>query len=326
MKSLLAGLLLSWLACQEAVPQFVPGDATSSRWPLSGPAEADNETELNLRARRITRRWDAGRRLFAESLSESIQRNFVVASSRRFEGSLKASTPGRYGVTLSTDEKVLHSEKLALGLIEPMFARGPDDIKAILEIVDKAGEFLDEIERILTRQIDNSDKHREDYLKRVSEQVRKLEELLDLTDLSGTVLAIREVYFHIRNVQVWEEKNLPPAGNNDPPRNKKKLFTDMDLTIEGLRKTLASVGAIMSHEIKVSTTLILERLLAQAGEVERRKDAARAAARASSKMAEAAPGVDKDLVRLLDFTADRSSNPTETRVQLRAMGQSLLVQ
>jgi hypothetical protein len=305
---------------------MVPGEITSTTWALSGPAEVEDESELALRARRVMRRWDAVKKLFTENLSDvNHLRATVDAARRRFEGTLKPGPTGRYNVTLSTDEKLLYAEKLALGSVEPLFTRGPDDVKLLVEIAEKAAGFLDEIERILSRQADNSDKSREDFLKRVSEQNRKLDELLERCDLTGTVLVLRDAFFHIRNVQVWDEKNIPPVGNNDPPRQKKRLFMDMELTIEALRKILSSVPEIVSLEIKASTTLILERLIGQAGDVERRRDSARSAARAASKLAEAAPVADKDLVRLLDLASDRATNPDEIREQLLQAGQALIV-
>jgi hypothetical protein len=320
-------VLLAALACQDDAPRLIPGDATASSWNLSGPADAENGDELFIRARRVVRRWDESRKLFIETLSDNgILRTAVTVAGKKFEGSLRAGIPGRYGATLATDEKILYSEKLALGPIEPQFARTADQVKSMLEASDKALEFLDEIERILLRQIPNDEKHRDDFLRRVGAQARKADEALDHCDLSASAVLLREVYFHIRNVQVWEEKSLPPPGQNDPPRNKKKIFMDMELTIELLRKKLGSLPQVISSEIKVSTTLILERLVAQAGDSEKRRESARAAARAASKLAEGAPVSDKDLVRVLDKAADRSSDPMETRDELRKTGLALVVQ
>ena len=327
MSSMVAVLVLSAWACQDDVPRLIPGESTSTMWPVSGPAEADNGVDLFVRARRVTRRWDGNRRMFTESLSDNgILRAGVVVASKRFEGSLRAGIAGRYGATVASDDAVLYSEKLALGPIEALFTRTPDEIKALLESSEKAIEFLDEIEKILLRQISNDEKHKEDFLKRVNQWGRKADEALERCDLTASAVLLREVYFHIRNVQCWEEKALPPPGQNDPPRNKKKLFMDMELTIEILRKLLDSLPQIISHEIKVSTTLILERLIAQAGDSDKRRDSARAAARAASKLAEAAPVPDKDVVHLLDKAADKSTEAAEIRDELRKAGLSLVVQ
>jgi hypothetical protein len=323
MNPLMALLLF---ACQEAPPQISPGDVAGGKWPLSGPAEVENDTELSVRARRVVRRWDPNLKMFTESLSDvGILRVTVTVAGKKFEGSVRAGTPGRYGINVSTEQKLLYSDKLALGALEPLFTRGPEDIKALLEIVEKAGSFLDEIERILSRQIDNSEKHRDDFLKRAAAWSAKVDELLEKTDLTGTANVLKTAMFHIRNVQVWEEKALPPASSNDPVRLKKKLFMDLDLTIEGLRKTLASVPTIISFEVKVSTSMILERLLTQAGDIERRQEAARAAARAASKLAEGVPIPDKDLVGLLDQAADRATDSKEIRDLLRHAGRSLII-
>ena len=327
MSSIAVALVLSAWACQEDdVPRLVPGESTSTTWPLSGPAEADNDTELFVRARRVVRRWDAPRKLFTESLSDNgILRAGVTVSKKRFEGALRAGIAGRYGATVASDDKVLYSEKLALGPAEPLFNRTPDEIKALLDASEKAVGFLDEIERILLRQVGNDERHKEDFLKRVNQWGRKPDDALDRCDLTASAVLLREVYFHIRNVQVWEEKALPPPGQNDPPRNKKKIFMDMELTIEMLRKTLDSLPQVISSEIKVSTTLILERLIAQAGDIEKRRDSARAVARAASKLAEGAPVSDKELVRLLDKAADKSTEAAEIRDELRKAGMSLVV-
>jgi len=323
----LIGLLLLAPAVQEETPKFVPGDATPARWSVSGPSEEENGAELNFRARRLTRRWDAVRKQFTESLSDmGTLRCVVTVADKRFEGSLRAGVPGRYGVTLSNDTKQLHAERLALGPVARLFERTPDDVKILLEAIDKAGEFLDEIERILGRQEGHSEKHRDDFLKRVAAWGTKVDELLERSDLTGSILVLRDVYFHVRNVQIWEESKLPPTGSNDPVRQKKKLFLDLDLTIEALRKTLAALPGIISSEIKVSTTMIVERLVAQARDIEPRRESARAAARAASKLAEVAPVPDKDLVSLLDQASDRTSDPEEIRTQLLQAGRSLIVQ
>lgn len=323
MTFLVAALLL---ACQEPPPQIAPGDVSANRWPLAGPAEVENDTEVSVRARRVVRRWDPNMKMFTESLSDvGMLRTTVIAVRKRFEGAVKAGTAGRYSINVSDEKKILYTDKLALGPVEPLFGRGPDDIKALMEIRDKAVEFLDEVERILAREVDNSEKHRDDYLKRVSVWSVKIEELIAKTDFTGTGDVLKVALFHIRNVQVWEEKALPPASNNDPIRQKKKLFMDLDLTIEQLRKTLDSIPAILSSEAKVSTCLILERLMVQAGENERRKEMARVAARAASKLAEAAPIPDKELVGILDQAADRSTDAAEIRTQLHRAGTALVI-
>ncbi|HZL71245.1 MAG TPA: hypothetical protein VFC86_02195, partial [Planctomycetota bacterium] len=66
-------------------------------------------------------------------------------------------------------------------------------------------------------------------------------------------------------------------------------------------------------------------LIAQAGDIEKRRDSARAVARAASKLAEGAPVSDKELVRLLDKAADKSAEAAEIRDELRKAGTSLVV-
>jgi len=326
MISLVAGILLSLPGCQEPDPVFVPGDVTPTGWSLSGPADVADNTELFLRARRLLRRLDPSQKLFMESPSDvSRIRALVEIRAKRFETGLSAGTPGRYMVVLSNDDKILHQEKLALGSITSLFTRGPDDVKSLLEIIDKAVELLDHLERVISRQADHSAKARDEFHKRVNALSQKLDELFNGCDLTGTINALQEVCWHIRNAQVWDEKFTPPPGGNDPPRKMKKVFTDEEMTIEKLRNLLAAMPGIISSEIKLSTTLILERLIVQAGDVERRRDSMRSAARAASKLAEAAPVADKDLVRLLDLASDRASKAEEVREHLLQAGQALLV-
>lgn len=325
MKPVVVLLLLSGFTFQDSKIEFVPGEPGSKRWPISGRVALDEGTELNLRGRRLERRWDSHRKLFTESLSDGMIRSSAVVRSGRFDGNMRAGTPGRYGVTLATETKLLHSEKVALGSVEPMFSQGPEDIKEFLDILKKAQGFVDEIERISSSQTGNSEKDRQDYLKRVSEVTTRLDALFDRSDFTGTVNYLREAFNHIRSANIWDE-GPPPPGGDDPHRALKKVFTDMDLTIEMLRKRLALVPEILSTEIKVSATLILERLLAQAGEHEKRKETSRAVALAASKMAEAAPVPDKELVRLFDKASDPSTDIPEVREELRRTGIAFVVQ
>jgi hypothetical protein len=324
MRIAVAILLLASPALQDPANLSV-GDTSSSKWHVSGPADVDDGVEVNVRARRVVRMWDFPRKLFSEGLSDSTIRACIEAEKKRFSGDLKAGVAGRYGVTVSTEEQQLFTESAALGSFEPLFTRTPKEIEELLEVMEKAGGFLDEVEKILARQVDNSEKHRDDYLKRVTSWAVKADQVLERCDLTGSATTLRDIYFHIRNVQVWDEGKLPPPGANDPPRNKKKIFMDMELTIDILRKKLAQVPDIISSEVKVSTTLVLERLLAQAGEVERKREAVRTAARAAAKLAEAVPLPDKDLIRLLDQTADASNDPKDLRDALLQAGKSLVI-
>src|SRR5688500_1201067 len=149
----------------------MPGEPSVTRWPLTGSADAEDGEELHLRSRRIVRRWDSNLKVFTESLSDGTRRTIVIATKKRFEGSLKAGVPGRHGVTLSSETKELCSEKLALGLIGALFSKAPDDVKTILEITAKGLSFLDEIEQILLRKSGNSDKERHAFLLRVGAEV-----------------------------------------------------------------------------------------------------------------------------------------------------------
>ncbi|HKS15751.1 MAG TPA: hypothetical protein VJU16_00405 [Planctomycetota bacterium] len=326
MNLIVAGLLLHGLACQDAAPIFHSSESAAG-WTLSGAADVEDETELNVRARRVVRRYDMNRKLFTEALSDSTTlRTMVDASKKRFEGTLKPGPTGRYGATLSTHEKLLHSEKLVLGPVGALFVRGPEDVKTILEAAEKSTEFLDEIERVLKGQAGNTAKDREAYLARVNKLTRKLEDLCNKCDLLGTIQVLLDALFHIRNAQIWEEAAKPVQGDNDPARIKKKVFTDLDLSIDDLRRILGMIPGILSSEIKVSTSLILERLIAQARDIETRREASRAAVRSASKFAEAAPVPDKDFIQLLDQASDKGADPTETRGLLHAAGTSLLVQ
>ena len=324
MKTLAAALLAFALLPQEEVPKIVPGDVTPTKWPVSGPADAEDGAELSLRGRRVVRIWDFARKRFNETLENAIIRSTVAVSHKRFEGSFKANLPGRYGLSISDEDKLLYSEKVALGSIEPLFARTPEDIKTMLEAKDKGLTFLDEIEKILERRTANGQRERDEFLKRVNVWAVKIDELKG--DLTASKEVLRQVYFHIRNVQVWEEEKLPPPGANDPPRNKKKIFVDMELTIEALRKILDSMPEIISSETRVSTTLILERLFAQAGTTERRKETARNVARAASKLADGLPVADRDLVRLLDQATDKTTDIAELRTALSQSGTALVSQ
>jgi hypothetical protein len=321
----LAGLLLAGFLAQDPAPQIIPGDPTPKSWPISGPAPIEDGAELGLRARRVERRWDPNLSRFIETLSDQAYlRAVVTVKNKWFDGTLSAGAPGRYGISLATDDAVLYTERAALGPIEPLFTRSIADIKTLEEIKKKGSEFLEEVERLAERR-GGTPQEREDYTKRVNAVEGKLRELEGETDLTGTVHVLRDVLFQIRNAQVWGEGPGPKQAANDPPRTRKKLFMDDALTIESLRKTLAKIDEIISAEIKVSTTLILERLIAQARKDDRRREAARAAARAASKLAEAAPNPDPTLGPILDRAASPTTDPDEVRTQLRVLAQPHLV-
>ena len=72
MKSLALALFAALLLPQEEPPKIIPGDVTPTRWPVSGPAEAENGAELSLRGRRVIRIWDFSSKRFNESLESAI--------------------------------------------------------------------------------------------------------------------------------------------------------------------------------------------------------------------------------------------------------------
>jgi len=321
----LAGLLLAGLLAQDPAPQVVPGEPTEKSWPISGPATAEDGAELNLRARRVERRWDPNASRFVETLSEQAYlRAVVTVKNKWFEGTLSAGVPGRYSITLASDDAVLYSERAALGAINPTFTRSIEDVKTVEEIKKKAEAFLDEIERIAERR-GGTPQERENYSKRVNAVEAKLREMEKESDLTGTVHVLRDMLFQIRNAQVWGEGPGPKQAANDPVRTRKNVFMNDALTIESLRKTLAKIDEIISAEITVSTSLILERLIAQAKKDDHRREAARAAARSASKLAEAAPVQDANLGPVLDRAASPTTDPDDVRTQLRVVAQPHLV-
>lgn len=322
----LPGLLLAVLLAQEPVPKFIPGETSETGWAISGPAEAEDKTELTLRARRVERRWDRNVTRFVEFQSEDTQMHSVVEVIRKWlDTTLKPGPAGRYQLTLATDEALLYSDRVALGASETLFTRSLDSLKKILEVGVKAGAFLDEIEKLVANPRDATAKAKEDFLKRVAEKVRDLNDLYMTTDLTGTIGVLRLVFHHLMNVQIWNAGKAAGPAQNDPIVVRKKLFVQPDLTIAELRKMLAALPGILSTEITVSTTLIVERLIAQAKSDDRRREAARAAARAASKLAEAAPVQDPALGPVLDKAASPTTDPDEVRVQLRVVAQPHLV-
>ncbi|HTF55893.1 MAG TPA: hypothetical protein VK661_01375 [Planctomycetota bacterium] len=322
----LPGLLLAVLMSQESVPKFIPGETSETTWAISAPAEVEDKTELTLRARRVERRWDRNVTRFVEFQSEDTQMHAVVEVTRKWlDTSLKPGPVGRYQLSLATDETLLYSDRVALGGTEALFTRSIDSLKKILEVGVKAGAFLDEIEKLVANPRDATAKAKEDFLKRVAEQIRDLNDLYMATDLTGTIGVLRLVFHHLMNVQIWNAGKAAGPAQNDPIVVRKKLFVQPDLTIAELRKMLAAIPEILSAEIKVSTTLIVERLIAQARNDDRRREAARAAARAASKLAEAAPVQDPALGPVLDKAASPTTDPDEVRVQLRVVAQPHLV-
>src|SRR5690349_9052545 len=211
MSLLVASLLGALLTCQESSTRIVVGEPSKNSWPLSGTAPVEAGTELHLRARRVERQWDTNRRLFVESLSDrETLRALVEVTSQGFSGSLKPGPPGRYGLSVATEDKQLFSETATLGLIEPLFKSSPEAVKVILEIREKIRDLLDDLEKILKRQTEVSESVRDDFLKRTADAGRKLDELFMSTDFLGTVQALKRICFHLQNVQIWDDKKIPP--------------------------------------------------------------------------------------------------------------------
>ena len=319
----LAVLVLAGAAFQDPAPRVFPRAITLKTWEISGAAEVADRTELGVRARRVERRWDSKRSKFSEFPSdEGTLRGRAVANGKRFDATLKPGTAGRYAVSVEVDQAALYSERAALGAVESLFARGGEDVKKILAQVDKATAFLDEIERIEAGEDEASNITQENFSKRVNEVELKLQELHRTCDLTATLRILREVMIHVRQVQLWDEK---PEGDNDPPRDKDRPFMDENVGIAQLRKSLHGIPEVLSEEIKVSTALILERLVAQAGKDARRGDEARAAARAASRLAGAAPFRDVAFARLLEDASDSSADPANLQERLKAAAKAHLV-
>ena len=318
-------VLAAIVLLQDPAPRLTVGESKAKAWVVLGSMSAPDETELALRARRLERRWDEFRRLFVESRSErTMLRTFVVVQGRTFNGTLRSGPVGRYVVSLDTEVNEVHSEMLALGNAEELFTREIDALKQIQGAVDKLRDVLDLLERIQKRRVDVSEDLARDYSRRVAAALQIVDDLVPVSDLTASLQILRRIGIQLQEVRLIEPKDLPEKSKDDPV-DQRRIFKEADTTIESLRKLLAGLGEILSLEIKLSTTLLLERLLFQAGEAERLLEPARASARAASKLAEAAPVPDKDLGRLLDLASDRQTAPADIREQLKQAGQALLL-
>lgn len=317
-------LSLALLLLQDPAVKLLPGEVTPKTWKVSGTASVGDDTELIFGVRRIERRWEGRLSRFIE-YPDDLHRLRATADvkGRSFEVVLKAGPAGRYDVTVSTQDQSIHKARLPLGSVEALFQGSVEGVRRITGFAEKTSACLEELERYADNPDQATMKAREVFGAKVTALQKRIEEEWGQVDFTGTLRLLRDACQHLRNAQIWETGPKPAGAENDPIGDKKGFFLDPNLTFGELRKALASVREVLSTEIKVSVAGLLEGLYGLVGGTDtRRKEAARSAARAASKLLEAAPVPNPDFAKLVDRAADSEVEIGPLRDQLRAAAEA----
>jgi len=317
-------LPLALLLLQDPSVKLFPGEATSKTWKVTGTASVGDDTELIFGVRRIERRWEARLSRFIEYPDDHHRvRATADVKGRNFEVVLKAGPAGRYDITVSTHEQAIHKDRLPLGAVEALFQASVAGVKRISGFSEKIMACLDELERYADNPDQATMKAREVYGAKVTALQKQIEEEWGQVDFTGTLRLLRDACQHLRNAQIWETGPRPEGADNDKLGDRKGYFLDPNLTLGELRKALGSVREVLSTEMKVSIAGLLEGLYGLAGGTDgRRKESARAAARAASKLLDAAPVPNPDFAKLVDRAADSEVEIGPLRDQLRAAAEA----
>ena len=320
-------LPLALLLLQDPAVRLTSGEATAKTWKIFGTAAVADDTELILGLRRIERRWEARVSRFLE-YPDDLHRIRATADVKggNFEAVLKAGAVGRYDVTVSTHENSIHKARLPLGGVEPLFQGTIEGVRRMSGLAEKISALSAELERFADNPDQATMKAREGFTVKVTALQKQVEEEWGQTDLTGSLRVLRDACQHLRNAQIWEMGRRPEGAENDPIGDQKGFFLDPNMTFGELRKVLGSMREIMSTEIKVSIAGLLEGLYATAGgSGDKRKEAARAAARAAGKLLDAAPVPNPEFAKLVDRAADSDVEVGPLRDQLKAAAEAHLV-
>ncbi|MBI4566188.1 MAG: hypothetical protein HY716_16000 [Planctomycetes bacterium] len=315
------------LAAQDAGEiRVFPGEPGEKTWPIYGSADLPDQAEVRLVARRMERRWQAAAGRFAEYPSEKTARSAAAVNAKTFQLFLRPGCPGRYVLALSQEETRLRTVQAALGPIGRLFGDSCAAARKLVASIDKAAEFLEEIEETARRPEAPEGTRRDDFLRRVTSEERALERAYDACDLTGTIHFVwRDIYYQIRNAQVWDRADRPSAAEADnDPADRKGYFLDDRLTLDMLRKKIASAKTVLSLEMRLSVAVLLEDLFARADQDPKRVEGARAAAREAGKFLAAAPEPDARFAALIESAASEEGNAGDLCPALRAHAERYL--
>jgi hypothetical protein len=296
---------LALLGCLQAPPTVTarPGEATDKAWTIVGKADMPQGTTLAAAAIRIERLWDPKAKQFLEVVSETVGvRGSAYVEKKAFTVHLTPATPGLYQISVSDDEQRLFDARVPFGAIDRLFAASPDHVKRLVEAVDRARDFLAEVQRLSVDDKAPPPKAFDDFQTRVSRQEAAIVEAASRTDLTATAGVLTDIYYHLRNAQVWSREQGPPDDDETVAR---RVFLDPDLTLEKLGAQIGTVKGILSLEIRASIAMLLDELFGVG------LAAGREAAKPALTLAKTAPEQDEAFLKLLEAAAKAEDAASE---------------
>lgn len=302
MTKVMATLALALLLQDAPKATITPGDPADKGWPVSGTAELPNDSQVVAAARRAERRWDEATQKFFETVADAKRLyGSGVVSDKRYSAVLKAGPAGMYQLTVMPKDQgtLLVETRACMGRPDRLFAATRERMRKIIEIIEKAEGYLKEIVRYHTKEVVPSPKLREDYLARLQKQENLVEDLEQETDLTATLHILKvEVYFHLRNAQVWSTGKKPADGGIYEAEG---VFLNPDVTLGTIDKRLRAIRSILSKELRLSIAGMTESVFERAGDDAKRLAKVRDPhLKEAAKLAVEAPEADEVFVKALE--------------------------
>ncbi|MBI2932251.1 MAG: hypothetical protein HYY16_11415 [Planctomycetes bacterium] len=272
-----------------------PGQATDKTWTVAGTASLPDDSSLAVSLQRIERVWDAKLGKFIEVSSNEIRRRGTTGvRNGAFSAVVKSGPAGLYHISLILDERSLYTRRAPFGHVPSLLLSSAHSARSFARLADQAERYLQELQRVSSAPEGPAPGAFADFQRRLSRDENLLTEAARSSDLTATAHRLRDIYYELRNAQIWSGTRPKGPGGNDPSGTEGGFFLDPNLTQEELQKSILSVVTILSSEVKVSIATLLEELLALApADVP-------AAVKEAVKLAREAPQPDETFIKALE--------------------------